>query len=176
MTLLVFSLTLPGVTLLSEGEMVNFIESNSYSFSLTIISFILVSFFWVYHHELIKIKSLNIPFLWINIFYLASISVIPFTMNMLSFYPKFFVTNLIFRINIFLVTLSFLIMYIYAGKKGFLEYYPSKSEKHYVANTFIMVLGITIGVTFFDMNTSQNFMFLFLLIPIITTIRELRYK
>lgn len=176
MTLLVFSMALPGAPLLTEGQFLTFLQSIAHTFGLTIVSFILVSSFWVYHHEFIKINSLNMPYLWINILYLACISVIPFTTSMIGAYSKFFVADLLFGINIFLTILFFLIMYLYAYNKGFLENNPSKNEKRYVINTLIILMGITIAVNLLDYNFSEDFMYLFLLIPVISTIRDINFK
>ena len=176
MTLLVFSMALPGSTLLTEGQFITFLQSIAHTFGLTIVSFILVSSFWVYHHEFIKINSLNMPYLWMNILFLACISVIPFTTSMIGVYSKFFIVDLLFGINIFLTILSFLILYLYAYNKGFLENKPSRSEMKYVIHTFIILMGITIVVNLMDYNFSEDFMYLFLLVPIISTIRDIRFK
>ena len=176
MTLLVFSMALPGAQLLTEGQFLTFLQSIAHTFGLTIVSFILVSSFWVYHHEFIRINSLNMPYLWINMAYLACISVIPFTTSMIGLYSKFFTAELLFGINIFLTILSFLIMYLYAFNRGFLENKPSKSEKQYVINTFIILMGLTMLVNLLDYNLSEDFMYLFLLFPVISTIRDIRFK
>ncbi len=101
MTLLVFSLALPAGQLLSEGAFLSFLESIAHHFGFTIVSFILVSSFWVYHHEFIKINSLNMQYLLINMLFLACISIIPFTTSMIGLYSKFFLAELLFGINIF---------------------------------------------------------------------------
>ena len=176
MTLLVFSMALPGSQLLTEGQFVTFLQSIAHTFGLTIVSFILVSSFWIYHHEFIKINSLNMPYLWINMIYLACISVIPFTTSMIGLYSKFFLAELLFGINIFLTILTFLIMYLYAANKGFLENNPSRNEKQYVVNTLIILMGLTVAVNLLDYNFSEDFMYLFLLVPVISTIRDIKFK
>ena len=176
MTLLVFSLALPGARLLTEGDFITFIHSIAHSFGLTIVSFILVSSFWVYHHEFIRIHSLNIPYLWINMLFLTALSFIPFTTSMIGIYSKFFLAEVLFGINIFLTILIFLIMYLYAYNKGFLENHPSKNEMRYVINTLIILMGITVAVNLLDYNFSEDFIYLFLLVPVISTIRDIRFK
>ena len=176
MTLLVFSMALPGAQLLTEGEFITFLQSIAHTFGLTIVSFILVSSFWVYHHEFIKINSFNIPYIWLNMLYLACISVIPFTTSMIGLYSKFFMAEFLFGINIFLTILSFLIMYLYSYHRGFLENNPSKSEKRYVINTFIILMVLTMVVNLLDYNLSEDFIYLFLLVPVISTIRDINFK
>ncbi|WP_296796729.1 TMEM175 family protein [uncultured Methanobrevibacter sp.] len=176
MTLLVFGMALPGTQLLSEGEFITFLHSIAHSFGLTIVSFIVVASFWVYHHEFIKIKSLNMPYLWINMLYLACISIIPFTTSMIGLYSDFFLAHLLFGSNIFLTIVFFLIMYLYAYNKGFLENKPSKREKRYVIHTLIILMGITIVTNLLNYFFTEDFMYLFLLIPVISTIRDIRFK
>jgi uncharacterized membrane protein len=176
MTLLVFSMALPGAELLTETDLMTFLQANAHTFGLTIVSFILVSSFWVYHHEFLKINSLNMLHLWIHMFFLACISVTPFTTSIMGNYSEFFIAEVLFGINIFLTILTFLIMYHHAYTKGFLEKKPSKSEKRYVINTFIILMGITIAVNLLDYNVSEDFMYLFLLVPVISTIRDIRFR
>lgn len=176
MTLLVFSMASPGAQFLTEGQFLAFLQSVAHTFGLTIVSFVLVSCFWVYHHEFIKINTLNMPYLWINMFFLACISVIPFTTSMIGAYSKFFLAELLFGINIFLTNVSFVIMYLYGYNNGFLENNPSKNEKRYVINTFIILMGITVAANLLDYHFSEDFMYLFLLVPIISTIRDIRFK
>ena len=176
MTLLVFSMALPGAQLLSETDFITFLQANAHTFGLTIVSFILVSSFWVYHHEFLKIDSLNMLHLWIHMFFLACISVIPFTTSMMGVYSEFLIAEALFGLNILLVILIFLIMYHHAYTKGFLVKKPSKSEKRYVINTFILIIILTLAVNILGYTISEDFMYLFLLVPVISTIRDIRFK
>ena len=176
MTLLVFSMALPGAQLLSETDFITFLQANAHTFGLTIVSFILVSSFWIYHHEFLKIDSFNILHLWIHMFFLACISVIPFTTSMMGVYSEFLIAEALFGLNILLVILIFLIMYHHAYTKGFLVKKPSKSEKRYVINTFILIIILTLAVNILGYTISEDFMYLFLLVPVISTIRDIRFK
>ena len=108
--------------------------------------------------------------------FLTALSFIPFTTTMIGIYSKFFLAEVLFGINIFLTILIFLIMYLYAYNKGFLENHPSKNEKRYVINTLIILMGITVAVNLLDYNFSEDFIYLFLLVPVISTIRDIRFK
>ena len=116
------------------------------------------------------------PYLWINIFYLACISFIPFSSSLMGIYSKFLFADMLFGINIFLTIVSFLIMYQYAYNKGFLENNPSKTEKKYVFNTFILIMLLTIVVSVLNYHFSEDFMYLFLLVPVISTLRDINFK
>ena len=176
MTLLVFSMALPGAQLLSETDFITFLQANAHTFGLTIVSFILVSSFWIYHHEFLKIDSFNILHLWIHMFFLACISVIPFTTSMMGVYSEFLIAEALFGLNILLVILIFLIIYHHAYTKLFLVKKPSNSEKRYVINTFILIIILTLAVNILGYTISEDFMYLFLLVPVISTIRDIRFK
>ena len=176
MTLLVFGMALPEIKILTYGDFIGFIHSIAPTFGVTIVSFILVSSFWVYHHEFIKINNLNMPYLWINILFLASISFIPFSTTIIGTYSHFVLSEVIFGINIFMTLLLFLIMYTYAYRRGFLENKPSKDENRHVFNTLVIIMALTVVVNLLDFNVSNNFIYLFLLVPVISTIRDIRFK
>lgn len=129
MTLLVFGIALPELQIATYSDFIGFISSLTPTIGVTIVSFVLISSFWIYHHEFIKIKRLNIPYLWINILFLICISFIPFTTSLIGHYSHFFLSEAIFGLDIFLTIVFFLIMYNYADSRRFLENMPSKEEK-----------------------------------------------
>ena len=176
MTLLIFGMALPEFQISNYSGFIDFVYTLFPTIGLTLVSFILLASFWIYHHEFIKIKSLNFPYLWINIFFLASISFIPFTTSLVGNYSHFFLANVIFGANIFITILLFLIMFHYAYKKDFLEDKVSKEEKKYINKTLYIIMIVTIIVNLLDFNVSHNFIYLFFLVPIISTFRDISYK
>ena len=176
MTLLVFGMALPEIEFLTYGDFIGFIYSIAPTFGVTVVSFILVSSFWIYHHEFVKINNLNIPYLWLNILYLASISFIPFSTTVIGVYSKFFLAEVIFGINIMVTIFLFLLMFRYAYNRGFLENKPSKDEKKYIYNTFFIIMGLTVCVNLLDFKVSSNFIYLFLLVPVISTLRDINFR
>ena len=175
MTLLVFGMVLPDKEILNYTGFINFLGSIGPIAGLIIVSFIVLGSFWIYHHEFMKIKSLNMPYLWLNIFYLACLCFIPFSTSVIGNYSHFFLANVIFGVNILLVIVFFLFMFHYAHKRGFLEEYTSEEDKTYVYHTLYMLMGVTIIVNLLDFNVNSNFIYLFLLIPIISTLRHIQY-
>lgn len=176
MTLLVFGIGLPEFLITDYSDFISYIFSLRSTIGLTIVSFVLISSFWIYHHEFIKIKKLNIPYLWINILFLISISFIPFTTSLIGKYHYFFLSEVLFGLNIFLTIVFFLLMYYYAYQRDFLKNMPSHDERHYIYHTFYILMGFTVMVNLLDFNVSGNFVYLFLLMPVISTIRDIRYK
>ncbi|MBR6927753.1 MAG: DUF1211 domain-containing protein [Methanobrevibacter sp.] len=176
MTLLVFGIALPEIVISSSADFASFLQSITPTIGITLVSFILVSSFWLYHHEFMKITNLNIPYLWLSIFYLASISFIPFSTSLVGNYSQFFLANVVLGINILLTIIFFLLMFRYASNRGFLENKPSDSEKKYIYNTFYIIMGLTILINLLDFNISNNFIYLYFLVPVISTLRDTNFK
>ncbi len=176
MTLLIFGMALPEIQISNYSGFVSFLYSIVPNIGLTLVSFILIASFWIYHHEFIKLRSLNIPYLWLNIFFLASISFIPFTTSIVGNYSHFFLANVIFGANIFITILLFLVMFHYAYIRGFLENEVSIEEKKYINNTLYIIMAVTIAVNLLDFNVSNNFIYLFFLVPLISTIRDIQFR
>lgn len=176
MTLLVFGIALPEIQLLTEGDFVGFVHSLTPSIGITIVSFVLVASFWIYHHEFIKVNKLNMPYLWLNIFFLASISFIPFSTSIIGAYSHFFLAEVIFGLNIFSALIFFTLMFWYANRRGFFETKLSDKEKKHIYHTFFMIMGLTVVVNLLDFNISNNFIYLFLFVPVISTILDIRFK
>ena len=176
MTLLVFGIALPELQIISSSDFTTFIYALIPTIGLTIVSFVLISSFWIYHHEFIKVKRLNIPYLWINIMFLICISFIPFTTSLIGQYSHFFLSEALFGLNIFLTIVFFLLLYLYADSRKFLENTPSKDEKRYVIHTFLLIMALTVTVNLLDFNVSNKFIYLFLLVPVISAVRDIRFK
>lgn len=176
MTLLVFGIALPELQIANYTDFITFISTLTPTVGVTIVSFILISSFWVYHHEFIKVKTLNIPYLWINILFLICISFMPFTTSLIGNYSHFFLSEALFGLDIFLTSILFLLMYYYAYNRNFLEKTPTKEENNRVLHTFIIIIGLTVTVNLLDFNVSSNFIYLFLLVPVISTIMDINSK
>lgn len=176
MTLLIFGMALPEMQLVNSGDFLLFVQSLAPTIGITLVSFVLLSSFWIYHHEFIKINNLNIPYLWLNIFYLASISFIPFTTSIIGNYSHFFLAEIIFGFNIALTIFLFLLMFRYAYNRDFLENKPSLKKKIYIYHTFFIIMGLTMLVNLLDFTVSSNFIYLFFLVPVISTIRDIHFR
>ncbi|MBQ6344609.1 MAG: DUF1211 domain-containing protein [Methanobrevibacter sp.] len=176
MTLLVFGIALPEMFITNYSDFISFISTLAPTIGVTVVSFILISSFWIYHHEFIKVKNLNIPYLWLNIFFLICISFIPFTTSLIGNYSHFFLSEALFGLNIFLTIVTFLLMYYYAYRRKFLDPMPSHTELHRVVHTFYIIMGLTVVVNLLDFNVSSNFIYLFLLVPVISTFRDIRQR
>ncbi|WP_407414456.1 TMEM175 family protein [Methanobrevibacter sp.] len=176
MTLLVFAIALPELQIANYSDFIVFISTLTPTIGITIVSFVLISSFWICHHEFIKIKTFDIIYLWINIIFLICISFIPFTTSLIGKYSHFFLSEAVFGLNIFLTIVFFLLMYYYSYSRNFLEKTPSHDERHYIYHTFFILMGLTVIVNLLDFNVSSNFIYLFLLVPVISAVRDIMFK
>ena len=56
MTLLVFGIALPELQIANYSDFITFISTLAPTIGVTIVSFVVISSFWIYHHEFIKVK------------------------------------------------------------------------------------------------------------------------
>ena len=156
MTLLIFGLALPNFNILTDTDLSYAIESLIPNIGITIISFILLGSIWIYHQILI--------------------SFIPFTTSLIGTFSNYLLSALIFGFNIFFTIIFMVIMYWYANKRGFMVNEVSIEEKKYTYRTFAIMMILTVIVIVLDFNTPQNFIYLYLLVPVVSTVRDIQFK
>jgi uncharacterized membrane protein len=122
-------------------------------------SFILLGFFWIGHDDQFHyIKRVNRTLLWIAIFYLMFISLIPFSTTLLGEYPDQQISVIIYGINlVILISLNYLHWW-YATKDNRLvdsninrEFITIVSRRYLVG---IFMIFISIAVSFININAS----------------------
>ena len=78
-------------------------------FFLFIIAFLILASFWLdHHHQFHFVRAVDSRLLWINIFLLISLVLIPFSTDVSGDYPEVQVAVLLFHINILIVGLILL--------------------------------------------------------------------
>lgn len=106
------------------------------------LGFIIVGAFWVdthfNHHHMIKTNIISI---WLNIFFLMFVCLIPFSSGFLANYLNTPISLIIYSINLILVSLFHLAMLMYAWKNGFIE---SKVDKKLYLNMCLRIILPTI--------------------------------
>ncbi len=176
MTLLIFGLALPNFTISNSVVFSSAIESLVPTAGITVISFILISSFWICHHNFFKLKTLNVTYLWLNVFFLIFVSFIPFSTSLIGTYSDYFLAAQIFGFNVFFVLLSLILMYWYANKRGLMENEIPWGEQKHTYNTFLFMIGFTLLIIILDLNSSEHFIYLYLFVPIFSTLRDISFK
>ena len=98
------------------------------------ISFILLGLYWTRHQLQFKyIKEADRNLLWINIFFLVFVGLLPFTTGMLMEYAGLEIPQFLYSLNLLLIGLTLAVHWIYASRnyrlvdkdltKEFIRYY-----------------------------------------------------
>ena len=118
MTLLVLTLDLPEVGKgLTQTGLHQLLLAQRDKFVNYGLSFVLLAIFWIIHHEQFHvIKRTDRKHLWINIFALMSIVLIPFSTSLVGDYPNDWIAEFFFGSNIFIIAVLFNSNWTYATK------------------------------------------------------------
>ena len=119
MTLLVLNLHIPAITkgLTQAGLHILLIEQAD-KFLNYLLSFILLAVFWIIHHQQFHlIQRTDRTHLWINIFILMFIGLIPFSTSLAGHYPNDWMAELFFGSNLFILGMLFSWSWHYATQK-----------------------------------------------------------
>ncbi|MGA9079648.1 MAG: TMEM175 family protein [Halobacteriota archaeon] len=120
MTLLVLSIEVPTLTgVVTPLVFRAYVTSILPQIFIYVISFILLAVFWMNHHIFYIIKHTNTTLLWINILWLMSIAIVPFSTSIIGKYGQFQLAQLIFDVNMLIIGLLWYANWYYASKKGF---------------------------------------------------------
>jgi len=122
MTLLILNLEVPPLV---EGEsvdgLVSFLITLWPRFFDYLLSFILLASFWIVHHRQFHfIKRADGGLLWINIYTLIFVCLIPFSTSVASEYGNLWVAEVVFEANLLMVGLLFYLNWWYVTKKKLL--------------------------------------------------------
>lgn len=170
MTLLVLGISVPNLPSSTDPQVFN-----AYIFSIIpeifvyILSFILLAVFWLNHHVFIVIKKSDITLLWINIFFLMSIAIVPFTTSLIGKYGQFHLSVLIFDLNMLVVGILFYSIFAYAARHDFIAESVKKNSTVIQRSNLILPIlaSIAIIISFFNSIWS---VFIFFLLPITFTL------
>ncbi len=69
------------------------------------LSFLILAGFWINHHILFLIKKANMTLIWINVFWLMFIALVPLSTSLIAQFPQYQLSQLIFDVNILIVGL-----------------------------------------------------------------------
>jgi len=107
MTLLVLNLIIPTVPESEAAQKIPIILTQDWQkFVNYVVSFILLSVYWMIHHmQSRQFTRTDTNHVWINIYTLMFVVLIPFSFSLVSDYPSLQITNLVFQCNLCVVGL-----------------------------------------------------------------------
>jgi uncharacterized membrane protein len=97
-------------------------------FAVYFLSFLLLAVFWVDHHMFYLVKKINFTLLWINIFWLMFIALLPLSTSIIAQFPQHQLAQLIFDFNLLLIGLFFYLIWRYSVAN---ELISTKMEPYY---------------------------------------------
>lgn len=170
MTLLVLGISVPNLPSSADPQVFS-----AYIFSLIpeifvyILSFILLAVFWLNHHIFFVIKKSDITLLWINIFFLMSIAIVPFTTSLIGKYGRFQLSVLMFDLNMLLIGVLFYSIFVYASRHDFIAESVKKNSKVIQRSNLILPILAVIAMVISFFNPIWS-VFIFFLLPITFTL------
>ena len=78
------------------------------------LSFLILAGFWINHHILFLIKKANMTLIWINVFWLMFIALVPLSTSLIAQFPQYQLSHLIFDVNILVVGLFAFMIWKYS--------------------------------------------------------------
>lgn len=178
MTLLVVNLHIPESIRLTDMQLHVVLINQAHKFSNYLISFLLTAVFWISHHRQHHfIKRTDYVHLWINIFILMFVVLVPFSTSLVGDYGGTKTAEAFFAVNMIIIALLFLVNWLYATK----NYRLIESDTSYEIikdvtrriSLFIAVSVLALILSFFVPPWSS---LTYLLIPIGMNVKHLKKK
>lgn len=170
MTLLVLGISVPNLPSSTDPQVFS-----AYIFSIIpeifvyILSFILLAVFWLNHHVFFVIKKSDIALLWINIFFLMAIAIVPFTTSLIGKYGKFQLSVLLFDLNMLIIGILFYSIFAYAARQDFMAESAKKNARNIQRSNLILPILAVIAIIISFFNPIWS-VFIFFLLPITFTL------
>ena len=176
-TLLVLNIDVPQVpaNLVSE-KLSSEIWALWPQFAAFIVSFVIIGFFWIFHHMMFRvIRRYTIPFLWMNLMLLMCIVFIPFTAALFSEYPSTEVATMFYAGSWAVPSLILALMWWYATKDKRLVDKDYSTMKGWHATVAFLITGLVflLSMPIALINVSAAQYFWLVLIP--TQVLQGRY-
>jgi uncharacterized membrane protein len=122
MTILVFNVSVPELILFAEGEYTSERLTDRLmelwpDILAYVVSFVTLSVYWVAHHRIFRwIVDVDRPLIWINISFLMTIGLIPFSTGLLAQYRDQQISALIYSFNSILAGAIIYSLYLYTKR------------------------------------------------------------
>ena len=176
MTLLVLTINFPqGLDIKDDVTIVKAIENLIPQMIIYFMAFALIGVFWrIYHSRFQHIKRLDNTFIWINLFWLMFIALMPFSTSLSGDYPTLLIAVLIFHVNFLILSLLLFLLWFYASKNNLID--EKLDLKTIIINRNILIVMIVVSlialiISFFSPSISN--LSYFLLFPGIQIIKRL---
>ncbi|MGZ7108725.1 MAG: TMEM175 family protein [Methanobacterium sp.] len=165
MTLLVLNLVIPHFTgQINNSQLLNSLYGILPIFFSLVLSFLLLAMFWYFHHRIYnQIKIVNRTLIWINVVWLLFVILVPFSANLAGQYGYLTAANVIFDLNLLILT-SLLFLNIYViNRSGFIHEKAEldrlkQSEKNSIYFILITLLALALAFIFPQLSNLAYFL------------------
>ncbi|MGZ7210312.1 MAG: TMEM175 family protein [Methanobacterium sp.] len=165
MTLLVLNLVVPHFTgQINNSQLLNSLYQILPIFFSLVLSFLLLAMFWYFHHRIYnQIKIVNRTLIWINVVWLLFVILVPFSANLAGQYGYLTAANVIFDLNLLILT-SLLFLNIYViNRSGFIHEKAEldrlkQSEKNSIYFILITLLALALAFIFPQLSNLAYFL------------------
>ena len=158
LTLLVLQLKVPVATaanLKSTVLLQKQLSAEAPQFTSYLISFYVIGQFWLAHHRVFRdIGGHREGLAWWNFAFLLSITLMPFTANLLGEFPDNRLAIDIFAVNLLLASLTTQATYIFARHRGLLSKEDPAARRLGVIRTAGLFVAVTLSVVVAEYNVS----------------------
>jgi len=171
MTLLVLSLEVPVLPANPTPSIINEYILNTLlpQIGIYIISFAILGSFWLNHHIFYAMKYTDLALNWLNIFWLMSIAIVPFSTSLMSNYGQYQFAGIIFALNMLVIGVLYYNIWHYAFKNEMI-YEPVIPYAKMIqrSNLLLPVISlIAIGISFI---IPEGTILIFIMIPALLNI------
>ncbi len=168
MTILVLAIDIPTISRDMTGvKLHNAILGQSDQLFAYGMSFILLALFWtINHRQNVYLRKTNGLHIWINIFILGFICLVPYSTSLKSDFPLDWMADLYFNINMLIIALLFLINWSYATKNNRLtkDDFPANLAKTGKISTLIFIM-VTVIASISSFIIPEQSSYIYFLIP-----------
>jgi len=172
MTLLVVSLSVPDIPKSAAAvELPQHIATMFPEFLSFLIAFLVLAGFWIVHHEHFHyLKSVNSWVLWLNIFILIFVVLVPFSTNISGDYPHVPIAPLIFHLNMLALGVLFLVQWQYIISRPALLASPVRPGRiqDAVMERCSIILSAVSGILLLYIGVNFSTMYMYAVFPIVT--------
>ena len=171
MTLLVVGLSVPDIPKAEAAvELPQHIATMFPEFLSFIIAFLVLASFWIVHHEHFHyLRLVNGWVLWLNIFILIFVVLVPFSTNLAGDYPHVPVAPLIFHLNMLALGILFLIQWQYIIRRPALlvaPVHPGRIQDA-IMERFVVILSAVSGIVLLLIGVSFSTMYMYAVFPLL---------
>ena len=170
MTLLVLSIEVPTLPApVTPAVFSAYVTSILPQIFIYVIGFILLAVFWMNHHIFYVIERTNTTLVWINILWLMSIALVPFSTAVIGRYGQFQLAELIFDLIMLIIGLLWYANWSYASRKGLVAEKVVPYAVHIRRSNLALPVLAIIAIMVSFISPIGSF-YVFVLVPVIFTV------